>query len=133
MLFPTTPITLCVSPRPSSPAGQGAAAVPDIGAADVYSGFSRTARLRALPALPAAMRTRLCEGGAKRVAQRPERSAGQDEVLSRNWPGSTDSTGNPPADAAVAPGAVNRKLSVLANSSTPMALPRTEICGHSGR
>src|SRR5215469_14490992 len=53
--------------------------------------------------------------------------------LSRNWPGSTDSTGNPLAAAAVTPGVVNRKLSVLKNSSTASALPGTEIRGASGR
>jgi hypothetical protein len=39
--------------------------------------------------------------------------------LSRNWPGSTDSTGN--QDAAVTPGVVSKKLSVLRNSSMPIA------------
>jgi hypothetical protein len=67
------------------------------------------------------VRASRCEGGAKRVAQRPERSAGQHEILEQKLPGQHDSTGNPPADAAVAPGVVNsgQDLSGLRHPLTP--------------
>jgi hypothetical protein len=50
--------------------------------------------------------------------------------LSRNWPGSADSTGTPPACVATTPGVVNKKLSVPTNSTTASALPAADTRGH---
>src|SRR6516225_1356113 len=53
--------------------------------------------------------------------------------LSRNWPGSADNTGIPPAWLATTPGVVNKKLSVPMNSTTARALPAADARGHTGR
>src|SRR6185437_3460615 len=51
--------------------------------------------------------------------------------LIRAWPGSADSTGNPPL--AVIPGVVNSKLSVPRKSMTAIALPRVDRRGETYR